>query len=77
MQRHFRDSGTTIKAITSELRRNHLLNMDKSQKSSKKLRQVRALFIRLEDLCAYQSSKDFAGVDAQVAALGLPIPRHK
>lgn len=77
MQRHFRDSGITVKAITSELRRNHLLNMDKSQKSSKKLHQVRALFIRLEDLCAYQSSEDFAAVDAQAAALGLPIPRHK
>ena len=64
MQGHFRDSGITVKAITSELRRNRLFNMDKSQKSSKKLHQVRELFICLEDLCAYQSSEDFAAVDA-------------
>jgi hypothetical protein len=79
MQQHFRDQHITVKAITAELRRNHLLVIDASQRSSKKLNNMRALFIRLDELRTYwdgcfgvSRSEDFSNIDALAASLGLP-----
>ena len=83
MQTHFQDASITIKQITAELRRNHLLDVDKSQRSSKKLANVRALFIRVDELRNYLGQHDpetqaeeARRIDAMARAMGLPVPQN-
>lgn len=50
VRRHFGDSAVTPQAISAELRRNGLLQMDKSGRSSKKVNGIRYLQISLDRL---------------------------
>lgn len=53
-RRHFDDSSITDRAITAELRRNGLLEMDSSNASTKKVNGVRYLQVPLSRLSAYR-----------------------
>ena len=83
MQTHFQDASITIKQITAELRRNHLLDVDKSQRSSKKLANVCSMFIRVDELRNYLGQDDpetqaeeARRIDAMARAMGLPVPQN-
>lgn len=70
VRRHFGDSTVTPQAISAELRRNGLLQMDKSGRSSKKVNKVRYLQVPVKRL------EEFTSAESSVSSVGLELPTN-
>lgn len=70
IRRHFGDSTVTPRAISAELRRNGLLQMDKSGRSSKKVNKVRYLQVPVDRL------EEFTSAESSVSSVGLELPTN-
>lgn len=65
-QQHFGDPTVTLQAVSAELRRNGLLEMDKSSRSSKKVNGIRYLQVpvdRLEEFLPTSPAENYLGLN--------------